>query len=217
MSNQANIKVIDLGYMDYQSTWDLQKGYHQKVLNGDTPDTLLLVEHEPVYTLGKNANENHLLQSAPEDAKIFHIERGGDITYHGPGQLVGYPILDLHRYTTSISWYMRRLEQVIIDTLNEYGIKAGVKEGLTGVWVGDEKIGAQGVRISRWVTMHGFALNVNTDLDYYSGIIPCGIFEYGVTSMEKIVGEKLNMGKVKKSILKSFHQAFQNQEKAGVN
>ena len=217
MPNQANIKVIDLGYMDYQSTWDLQKGYHQKVLNGDTTDTLLLVEHESVYTLGKNANENHLLQSAPEDAKIFHIERGGDITYHGPGQLVGYPILDLHRYTTSISWYMRRLEQVIIDTLNEYGIKAGVKEGLTGVWVGDEKIGAQGVRISRWVTMHGFALNVNTDLDYYSGIIPCGIFEYGVTSMEKIVGEKLNMGKVKKSILKSFHQAFQNQEKASVN
>ena len=217
MSNQANIKVIDLGYMDYQSTWDLQKGYHKKVLNGDTTDTLLLVEHESVYTLGKNANENHLLQSAPEDAKIFHIERGGDITYHGPGQLVGYPILDLHRYTTSISWYMRRLEQVIIDTLNEYGIKADVKEGLTGVWVGDEKIGAQGVRISRWVTMHGFALNVNTDLDYYSGIIPCGIFEYGVTSMEKIVGEKLNMGKVKKSILKSFHQAFQNHEKAGVN
>lgn len=217
MSNQGNIKVIDLGYMDYQSTWDLQKGYHKKVLNGDTTDTLLLVEHESVYTLGKNANENHLLQSAPEDAKIFHIERGGDITYHGPGQLVGYPILDLHRYTTSISWYMRRLEQVIIDTLNEYGIKAGVKEGLTGVWVGDEKIGAQGVRISRWVTMHGFALNVNTDLDYYSGIIPCGIFEYGVTSMEKIVGEKLNMGKVKKSILKSFHQAFQNHEKAGVN
>ncbi len=217
MSNQANINVIDLGYMDYQSTWDLQKGYHKKVLNGDTTDTLLLVEHESVYTLGKNANENHLLQSAPEDAKIFHIERGGDITYHGPGQLVGYPILDLHRYTTSISWYMRRLEQVIIDTLNEYGIKADVKEGLTGVWVGDEKIGAQGVRISRWVTMHGFALNVNTDLDYYSGIIPCGIFEYGVTSMEKIVGEKLNMGKVKKSILKSFHQAFQNQEKAGVN
>ena len=217
MSNQANIKVIDLGYMDYQSTWDLQKGYHKKVLNGDTTDTLLLVEHESVYTLGKNANENHLLQSAPEDAKIFHIERGGDITYHGPGQLVGYPILDLHRYTTSISWYMRRLEQVIIDTLNEYGIKADVKEGLTGVWVGDEKIGAQGVRISRWVTMHGFPLNVNTDLDYYSGIIPCGIFEYGVTSMEKIVGEKLNMGKVKKSILKSFHQAFQNQEKAGVN
>ena len=217
MSNQANIKVIDLGYMDYQSTWDLQKGYHKKVLNGDTTDTLLLVEHESVYTLGKNANENHLLQSAPEDAKIFYIERGGDITYHGPGQLVGYPILDLHRYTTSISWYMRRLEQVTIDTLNEYRIKADVKEGLTGVWVGDEKIGAQGVRISRWVTMHGFALNVNTDLDYYSGIIPCGIFEYGVTSMEKIVGEKLNMGKVKKSILKSFHQAFQNQEKAGVN
>ena len=171
MSNQANIKVIDLGYMDYQSTWDLQKGYHKKVLNGDTTDTLLLVEHESVYTLGKNANENHLLQSAPEDAKIFHIERGGDITYHGPGQLVGYPILDLHRYTTSISWYMRRLEQVIIDTLNEYGIKAGVKEGLTGVWVGDEKIGAQGVRISRWVTMHGFALNVNTDLDYYLSLI----------------------------------------------
>ena len=131
-----------------------------------------------------------MLQSAPSDAKVFHIERGGDITYHGPGQIVVYPILDLNRYKKSISWYMRTLEKVIIATLSDFGIDANIKKGLTGVWVADEKIGAQGVRISRWVTMHGFALNVNTDLKYFSGIIPCGIFEYGVTSMEKIIGKK---------------------------
>jgi len=203
--------------MDYQSTWDLQKDYHQKVLIGKKPDTLFLVEHEPVYTLGKNAHENHLLQSAPKDAKVFNIERGGDITFHGPGQLVGYPILDLHRYKKSVSWYMRVLEKVIIDTLGEYNIEAGVKEGLTGVWVDDEKIGAQGVRISRWVTMHGFALNVNTDLHYFDGIIPCGIFEYGVTSMEKILGEKQDMSAVKNFVLNAFDHAFQLQETVGVD
>ncbi|MEA1882101.1 MAG: lipoyl(octanoyl) transferase LipB [Candidatus Marinimicrobia bacterium] len=215
MKNQ--IKFIDLGRMDYQSAWDYQKDYHQKVLLGQEPDTLLFVEHEPVYTLGKNGDENHLLQSAPRNTKVFNVERGGDITFHGPGQIVGYPILDLHRYKKSVSWYMRTLEQVLIDTLADFGIVAGVKEGLTGVWVGDEKIGAQGVRISRWVTMHGFALNVNTDLSYFGGIIPCGIFEYGVTSMEKILGEKQEISTVRKSILKSFAQAFQLKEAAGVN
>ena len=184
------IKVLDLGQMDYKSAWDYQKNYHQKVLNGEAPDTLIFVEHEPVYTLGKNANENHLLQSAPKDAKVFNVERGGDITFHGPGQIVGYPILDLHRYKKSISWYMRSLERMLIETLSTFGIDAGVEEGLTGVWEGDERIGAQGVRISRWVTMHGFSLNVNTDLHYYDGIIPCGIFEYGITSREKSLGKK---------------------------
>ncbi|MDP6338801.1 MAG: lipoyl(octanoyl) transferase LipB [Candidatus Marinimicrobia bacterium] len=212
-----DIKVLDLGRMDYQSAWDYQKGYHQQVLLGEAPDTLIFVEHEPVYTLGKNADENHLLQSAPKDAKVFNVERGGDITFHGPGQIVGYPILDLHRYKKSVSWYMRSLEQVIIDTLALFGIEAELKDGLTGVWVGDEKIGAQGVRISRWVTMHGFALNVNTDLTYFGGIVPCGIFEYGITSMEKILGKKQEMTAIKNSIFKTFDQAFRLREAVGVN
>ena len=182
-----NIKVQDLGMCSYQDAWDLQKNIQARRIAGNDRDTLLLVEHEPVYTFGKNANQNHLLQHYPENVQIFNIERGGDITYHGPGQLVGYPILDLHNYKKSISWYMRSLEQVIIDTLDIWGLKALRKEGLTGVWVGDEKIAALGVRISRWVTMHGFALNVNTDLQYYDGIIPCGILEYGVTSMENLL------------------------------
>ena len=215
MNNQ--IKIIDLGQMDYQSAWRYQKNLHQDVLLGQAPDTLIFVEHEPVYTLGKNADENHLLQSAPNDARVFNIERGGDITFHGPGQIVGYPILDLHRYKKSISWYMRILEQILIDTLAIFCIEAELKEGLTGVWVGDEKIGAQGVRISRWVTMHGFALNVNTDLNYFNGIIPCGIFEYGVTSMEKIMGQKQDLLEVKKCITRIFNDAFQMQEKLEVN
>ncbi|MEO2160314.1 MAG: lipoyl(octanoyl) transferase LipB, partial [bacterium] len=168
-------------------------------------------------TLGKNANENHLLQSAPKNTKVFNIERGGDITYHGPGQVVGYPILDLHHYQKSVSWYMRSLEEIIIQVLKVYGIDAGVKDGLTGVWVGDEKIGAQGVRISRWVTMHGFALNVNTDLHYYDGIIPCGIFEYGVTSMEKILEKKQDIFAVKKIIIKAFNDAFKPVESLEVH
>ena len=213
----TGIKVIDLGQMDYQAAWDLQKDYLEEVILGIKQDTLFFVEHEPVYTLGKNADENHLLQSAPKDAKVFNIERGGDITFHGPGQLVGYPILDLHRYKKSIVWYMRTLEQVLIDTLATYDIEAGLKEELTGVWVGDEKIGAQGVRISHWVTMHGFALNVNTDLSYYDGIIPCGVFEYGVTSMEKLLGKKQNLLSVKNRVTESFSEAFQLEKIAGVN
>ena len=135
--------------------WDLQKNIHADRIAGKDQDTLLLVEHTPVYTFGKNADENHLLQHYPENVPIFHIERGGDITFHGPGQLVGYPILDLNNYKKSISWYMRSLEQVIIDTLNLYGLEASRKDGLTGVWIGDEKIAALGVRISRWVTIRG--------------------------------------------------------------
>ena len=203
-----NIKVQDLGMCSYQDAWDLQKNIQARRIAGTDRDTLLLVEHEPVYTFGKNANQNHLLQHYPENVQIFNIERGGDITYHGPGQLVGYPILDLHNYKKSISWYMRSLEQVIIDTLDIWGLKALRKEGLTGVWVGDEKIAALGVRISRWVTMHGFALNVNTDLQYYDGIIPCGILEYGVTSMENLLKNKINMDDVKQHLVSCFQNKF---------
>ena len=206
----------DLGLSPYQQTWDLQKTLQSRRIKNEIEDTVLLVEHEPVYTFGKNADDNHLLQNYPDDVQVFHIERGGDVTFHGPGQLVGYPIIDLHNYKKSISWYMRSLEDVIIDTLDHYGIAASRKEGLTGVWVNDEKIAALGVRISRWVTMHGFALNVNTDLHYYTGIIPCGIFEYGVTSMQKILGKEMEMDEVKYILIEQFQNVF-NQQQSPVN
>ena len=206
------IDILNLGFKPYKEVWDLQKELVEKRRNGQINDTLILVEHEPVYTLGKNADENHILQHSPQDVKTYHIERGGDVTFHGPGQLVGYPILDLHNYKKSISWYMRSLEQLIIDTLAEYGITAERKVGLTGVWVGDEKVAALGVRVTRWVTMHGFALNVTPDLIYYSGIIPCGIFEYGVTSMAKLVTNEITVNSVKRVLTKMFMNQFQNIE-----
>ena len=206
------IDILNLGIKPYKEVWDLQKELVEKRRNGQINDTLILVEHEPVYTLGKNADENHILQHSPQDVKTYHTERGGDVTFHGPGQLVGYPILDLHNYKKSISWYMRSLEQLIIDTLAEYGITAERKVGLTGVWVGDEKIAALGVRVTRWVTMHGFALNVTPDLIYYSSIIPCGIFEYGVTSMAKLVTNEITVNSVKRVLTKMFMNQFQNIE-----
>jgi lipoyl(octanoyl) transferase len=202
------LKFQDLGYSSYQDTWELQKKMQSKRIKNEIEDTVLLVEHEPVYTFGKNTDENHLLQNYPDDVKVFRIERGGDITFHGPGQLVGYPIIDLHNYNMSISWYMRSLEDVIIHSLKYYNIEGTRKEGLPGVWVKDEKIAALGVRISRWVTMHGFALNVNTKLHYYEGIIPCGIFEYGVTSIQKILGNEINMNEVKEILTGCFKNIF---------
>jgi lipoate-protein ligase B len=202
------ILVQNIGRKSYKAVWDLQKEMQQQRINGNIEDTLILVEHDPVYTLGKNANEDHLLQSRDESVDVFNIERGGDITFHGPGQLVGYPILDLSNYKKSVSWYMRTLEQVLIDTLIEFKITAQQNDGLTGVWVGDEKIAALGVRISRWVTMHGFALNVNPDLSFYDGIIPCGIFDHGVTSMEQLLGETQNSDNVKNMVIEKFNKYF---------
>ena len=202
------ILVQNIGRKSYKAVWDLQKEMQQQRIKGDIEDTLILVEHDPVYTLGKNANEDHLLQSRDQSVDVFNIERGGDITFHGPGQLVGYPILDLSNYKKSVSWYMRTLEQVLIDTLIEFKIIAQRNDGLTGVWVGDEKIAALGVRISRWVTMHGFALNVNPNLSFYDGIIPCGIFDHGVTSMEQLLGETQNNDNVKNMVIKKFNKYF---------
>ena len=202
------ILVQNIGRKSYKAVWDLQKEMQQQRINGNIEDTLILVEHDPVYTLGKNANQDHLLQSRDESVDVFNIERGGDITFHGPGQLVGYPILDLSNYKKSVSWYMRTLEQVLIDTLIEFKITAQQNDGLTGVWVGDEKIAALGVRISRWVTMHGFALNVNPDLSFYDGIIPCGIFDHGVTSMEQLLGETQNNDNVKNMVIEKFNKYF---------
>ena len=136
--------------------------------------------------MGKNADSNHLLDSKPLNAEVVQTDRGGEVTYHGPGQLVCYPIIDLHNYQMSVSWYIRTLESVIIHCMKEFGIEAQFKDGMPGVWVDDDKICALGVRLSRWVTMHGFALNLNPDMTYFDGMIPCGIFEHGVTSLNDL-------------------------------
>ena len=207
------IKFQDIETSSYKKTWELQKEIQSKRVKNLVGDTVLFVEHEPVYTFGKNANKNHLLQNYPENVKVYNIERGGDVTFHGPGQLVGYPIIDLHNYRMSISWYMRSLELIIINSLSHFGIIADRKEGLTGVWVNNEKIAALGVRISRWVTMHGFAINVNTNLEYYDSIIPCGIFEYGITSMKDILGKDQNMMAVKRELKNQFKIKFKKEFK----
>ena len=207
-SKQLEVQILDLGQKPYKDVWNLQKKMQLKRLNGDIGDVLILVEHDPVYTLGKNANPDHLLQSRDRSIDVFNVERGGDITFHGPGQLVGYPILDLSNYKKSVSWYMRSLEQLTIDVLYEFEISANRVEGLTGVWVGDEKIAAQGVRLTKWITMHGFSININTDLSFYDGIIPCGIFNHGVTSMKEILRRTQKMEKVKSLVIDKFNQIF---------
>ena len=207
-SKRIEVQILDFGKKPFKEVWNYQKKMQLKRMNRDIDDVLILVEHDPVYTLGKNANPDHLLQSRDRSIDVFNIERGGDITFHGPGQLVGYPILDLSNYKKSISWYMRSLEQLTIDVLNEFKISANRVEGLTGVWVGDEKIAAQGVRLTKWITMHGFSINVNTDLSFYDGIIPCGIFNHGVTSMEEILNRTQKMEKVKSLVIDKFNQIF---------
>ena len=207
-SKQLEVQILDLGQKPFKDVWNLQKKLQLQRMNNDIGDVLILVEHYPVYTLGKNANPDHLLQSRDRSIDVFNIERGGDITFHGPGQLVGYPILDLTNYKKSVSWYMRSLEQLTIDVLNEFKISANRVEGLTGVWVGDEKIAAQGVRLTKWITMHGFSININTDLSFYDGIIPCGIFNHGVTSMKEILNRTQKMEKVKSLVIDKFNQIF---------
>ena len=207
-TKESELQVIDLGQKPYKQVWNLQKKLQTKLIDGVKRDCLLLVEHEPVYTLGKNADPNHLLQSRDKSINVYNIERGGDITFHGPGQLVVYPILNLAHYKKSISWYMRSLEQLIINVLEKFEIKGNRVKGYTGVWVGDKKIAAQGVRLSRWVTMHGFSINVNTDLSFYDGIIPCGIFDHGVTSIEKELNATQQMDKVKLLVIDSFKRIF---------
>ena len=202
------IKIIDLGFLDYKNSWNYQKELQKKVLIGDCSDSIIFVEHDSVYTFGKNSDKSNLLVSKDSKIKIYETERGGEITYHGPGQIVCYPILNLKNFKQSVTWYMRALEQVIIETLKLFNIKATRKDGLTGVWVKDEKIGAQGVRMTKWVTMHGFALNVNTDLRFFNDIIPCGIKDFGVTSIEKIIGKEQDLSLVKEHILISFAKVF---------
>ena len=181
------MEVRDLGSVGYTEAWELQRRLAEQRKRQEIGDTLLLLEHPHVFTLGRNAHPEHLLVRRPE-VEIHQTNRGGDITYHGPGQLVGYPILDLTAIRKDVVWYVRSLEEALIAALARFGIEAGRKPGMTGVWAGAEKIAAIGVHISRWVTSHGFALNVTTDLRYFQFIVPCGIREYGVTSMERVLG-----------------------------
>ncbi len=227
-----NVAVYDLGRKDYKETWDHQEQLFQQILDikinnrreekeDITPNYLLFVEHPHVYTLGKSGDMDNLLlneaQLETKGAKFYKINRGGDITYHGPGQIVGYPILDLENFFTDIHKYLRLLEEVMILTLADYGLKGTRSDGETGVWldVGTpfaRKICAMGVRASRWVTMHGFALNVNADLGYFDNIIPCGIRGKAVTSLNvELRVDKVDEEEVKQKILKYFSQLFEAQ------
>ena len=210
--NEKTLDVVCLGRRKYDEVWEKQKELVDQRRFEAVPDTLILVEHDPVYTLGKNSNEDHLLQSRDKNVPVYQIERGGDVTFHGPGQLVGYPLLALHHHRLSVSWYMRTLEEILIQTLGQFGIEARSREGLTGVWVREEKIAALGVRLSRWISMHGFALNVNTDLKFFDGIIPCGIFEYDVTSMSQILGKEVSLVEVEETLITVFRLLFSFQE-----
>ncbi|WP_433815626.1 lipoyl(octanoyl) transferase LipB [Flavobacterium johnsoniae] len=224
------IQLQDLGNRDYKSTWEYQEELFQDIvdlkiknrreeLDLPTSNYLLFVEHPHVYTLGKSGDlENLLLNEKQLEAKgaaFYKINRGGDITYHGPGQIVGYPILDLENFFTDIHKYLRLLEESMILTLAEYGLESGRSEGETGVWLGvgtpfARKICAMGVRASRWVTMHGFALNVNIDLGYFDNIIPCGIRGKGVTSLNVELGvEKVDEDEVKSKIIKHLTHLFE--------
>ncbi len=223
------VQFSDLGSMEYGEAWKFQESLllqnadiKKKIANGslveDTIHHLLFCEHPPVYTLGKSGKEEHVLVSKEELAKrniaYYETNRGGDITFHGPGQIVGYPILDLEKYYRDIGRYLRSLEEVIILSLAEYGIKGERSKGETGVWIDVDnkmkarKICAMGVRCSRWITMHGFALNVNTNLDYFTMIVPCGIADKQVTSIQKELGIELDIETVKKVLIDKFQAVF---------
>ena len=220
----------DLGLIGYKEAWEIQEKIFSEVINEKisnrkksppekqrTSDHLLFAEHKPVFTLGKSGDMNNLLTDVSQlenlGIEFFKINRGGDITFHGPGQIVGYPILNLDHFYTDIHRYLRTLEDVIIDTLTEYGIKGGRIHGETGVWLDGgtpfaRKICALGVRASRWVTMHGWAFNVNTDLKYFQHIVPCGISDKAVTSLSAETGEEMDMLEVKQKVKKYFEKRF---------
>lgn len=207
-----NLVHLDLGKADYKEVWDLQKRIHSYKQHNNFDDVIITVEHEPVYTLGKTGNRDHILID-DEEMKLrgisyYEIDRGGDITYHGPGQLVVYPIFDLNNHYKDTHRFLRDLEEVVIQTLKEYKIDSHRIEEYTGVWVGEEKICAIGIKVSRWITMHGLALNVNNDLTYFDKIIPCGIFEKGVTSMKVVSGSEINLDELISNMLEEFTKQF---------
>lgn len=208
MDLNNDINFIYLGTRKYMDTWKLQKKIHELVKNNNISNLVLYLEHDHVYTLGKNADSDFILNNYPENVKIIQTDRGGQVTYHGPGQLVGYPIINLNQYKKSVSWYMRSLEEIIILTLQEYDISSRRKDNMTGVWVQDDKICAMGVRLARWVSMHGFALNLNPEMKYYDGMIPCGIQDFGITSMYELLEYDVNIYEVMENITKNFLKIF---------
>jgi lipoyl(octanoyl) transferase len=204
----VSINIIDLGRCSFKISLEHQDNIHSRVSEQKITDSIIFVEHEHVYTLGKNANQNNILSDYPKDVEIHNIDRGGDVTYHGPGQLVGYPIIDIKNLNMSIGRYVHTLEKILINTLEVFDINAQIRDKLIGVWVGDEKIAAIGVRVQNGVTKHGFALNVNTDLSYYNGIIPCGIDNCKVTSIEQLLYKDIELKLVKDIIIKEFVKYF---------
>lgn len=225
-------QFIHLGLKDYQEAWDYQEFLFKKTVDlkianrkADekeqlvTPNYLIFCQHPHVFTLGKSGDENHLLANEAflkeKKASFYKINRGGDITYHGPGQIVGYPILDLDNFFTDIHKYLRYLEEAVILTLKEYGIVSGRVDGLTGVWLDGEdnkkarKICALGVKSSRWVTMHGFAFNVNTNLEYFNYIVPCGIQDKAVTSLQKELGHEVDIQEVEDKLKRHLAAIFE--------
>ena len=221
----AKFNYEDLGLKDYKECWDYQESIHQQVVadkltnkRSSELNRFLLVEHPHVYTLGKSGDEHNLLVN-PDflkriEAVYYKINRGGDITYHGPGQLVGYPIIDLEHYKLGVKEYIYKMEQAIIQTIAEYGLEGGLKDGATGVWLDAaipgkaRKICAIGVRVSRYISMHGFALNVNTDMRYFSYINPCGFIDYGVSSIQKELGREVDMNQVKELVKVKFDAIY---------
>ena len=198
--------IKDLGLCDYDKALLSQKNTRNELIKNSGQNTLFLLEHNHTYTLGKNGNPNNILN---QNYKLFQTDRGGDVTYHGPGQLVGYPIIDLKTMGLGIRSYVSNIEKVLIHVLNDYSINASIKPGLTGVWIEDRKIASIGIRVSRWITTHGFALNVNTDMNYFSNIISCGIENVSMTSIEKELGKKISMNDIKQSTINHFNDIFQ--------
>jgi lipoyl(octanoyl) transferase len=211
------MRLLSLPETRYEVVWQLQRSIFSQLLEGEECDTLILCEHPAVYTLGRVTESANILFTDEELKRIgaekFEIERGGDVTFHGPGQLVGYPLLNLSHFKEDLGWYLRSLEETIILTLQEYEVQGFRIPGRTGVWVGEEgkeeKICAIGIKVSRWCTMHGFAFNINTDLSYFERIIPCGIGDKKVTSLSKILGREINIEEIRKTYLNAFAVVFE--------
>lgn len=211
-STSRELVIVDMGFMDYREAWDLQKKLLESKRHTDKEDYLLLLQHPHTYTLGKVAHREHLLlndtELAEREIAVYDVDRGGDITYHGPGQLVGYPIFDLKNWYQDSHRYLRTIEEALIKVTDSYGLTAGRKDGLTGVWLDNRKIAAIGVKISSWITMHGFAYNCNPELNLFSGIIPCGIRDKEVTSLsvetKQIITVEDIIPVVKEQFIKEF-------------
>jgi len=210
------LTYYNLETIDYKEAWNLQKQIFEQRYKDEIDDTLLLLEHPHTYTLGKTAHRENLIGNdeflAKNNVSVYEIDRGGDITYHGPGQIVGYPIINLNNWQRDTHKYLRALEEVIIKTCENYNLSAKCVPGFTGVWIDDRKIAAIGVKISRWITMHGFAFNVNTDLSLFNGIIPCGIKDKAVTSLQKELGKEIELNEVKEKLLFHFKGVFNYDE-----